>query len=183
MYQESVDALILLNKLGYGKPDTGLQLNLVFNPVGYGLPPQQESLEHDYKKELAKRFGIVFNRLFTITNMPIKRFEHALIRDGELDIYMGKLMSAHYGENVESVMCKSLVSIGWQGSVYDCDFNQMLLMPLEGKTESRDEHEVEFRGRKLWDWVPADLVGREIQTGRHCFGCTAGAGSSCTGSL
>jgi radical SAM/Cys-rich protein len=183
VYHDSIEALKQLNTLGYGKPDSGLHLDLVYNPVGYGLPPAQAALEADYKRELAQRYGIHFNRLFTITNMPIKRFEHALIRDGHMDSYMGKLTGAHHGANVDAVMCRSLVSVGWQGTVYDCDFNQMLLMPLEGDGALVEEHAVEAQGRKLWDWTPRELVGRSIQTGRHCFGCTAGAGSSCTGAL
>ena len=183
VYSESVQVLKQLNDLGYGMPGTGLQLSLVFNPVGYSLPPAQEGLERDYKFELDKRFGIQFNSLFTITNMPFKRFEHALIRDGKLDEYLGKLYDAHKAENVDAVMCKSLVSIGWQGSVYDCDFNQMLLMPLAYSGGSIEEHHVEKYSRKLWDYTPKQLIGLKIQTGKHCFGCTAGGGSSCTGAL
>ena len=182
VYWESVEALQKLNAVGYGKPDTGLRLDLVYNPVGYGLPPMQHELEPDYKKHLSERFGIEFNTLWTITNMPIKRFEHALRRDGEYDAYMAKLADAHNGANVSGVMCTYLVSVGWQGSVYDCDFNQMLQMPLEGQ-QFGEEHAVEAESRKLWEFTPDELIGRKIRTGAHCFGCTAGAGSSCTGAI
>ncbi len=182
VYDESIEVLKQLNTVGYGMPGTGLKLDLVYNPVGYGLPPEQAPLEADYKRELAARFGIQFNQLFTITNMPIKRFEHALNRDGKMEQYMGKLINAHHAVNVESVMCRSLVSVGWLGTVYDCDFNQMMQMPLEGE-DGPDEYAVESQGRKLWDWTPAQLINRRVRTARHCFGCTAGSGSSCTGAL
>lgn len=177
----SIKALQHLNELGYGRDGTGLRLDLVYNPVGYGLPPAQAPLEAEYKKYLHEHFGIVFNKLWTITNMPIKRFEHALKRDGVYDGYMTKLVDAHNPCNVAGVMCRSLVSVGWQGSVYDCDFNQMLQMPVDGV--EGEEHVVEAGSRKLWDFTPDELIGRSIRTGAHCFGCTAGAGSSCTGSL
>lgn len=190
VYDESIQALRRLNSVGYGMADTAddansLKLDLVYNPVGYGLPPDQDVLEVDYKRELHERFGISFNRLWTITNMPIKRFAHALKRDGQFDSYMAKLIDAHNPANVPQLMCRSLVSVGWQGSVYDCDFNQMLTMPITPSDfgSDDDEHLVERRAAKLWDFSPADLVGRSIRTGNHCFGCTAGAGSSCTGSL
>ncbi len=181
VFDESVAALLKLNSLGYGTPGSGLHLDLVYNPTGYGLPPEQGPLEADYKRELSTRFGIVFNRLFTITNMPIKRFEHALRRDGKFDMYMGKLLAAHNPANVQAVMCRHLISIGWQGSVYDCDFNQMLQLPVVGP--GGEEHFVEAHSQKLWDFSPEQLMSRTIKTGPHCFGCTAGAGSSCTGSL
>jgi radical SAM/Cys-rich protein len=185
VYRESIDVLQKLNAAGYGKDGSGLTLDLVYNPVGYGLPPAQAALEGDYKRELRERFGIVFNRLYTITNMPIKRFEHALRRDGAYDDYMGKLTAAHNPANVDGVMCRFLVSIGWQGTVYDCDFNQMQQMPLDPQSygPGDEEHQVEAHGRKLWDFSPRDLVGRRIRTAAHCFGCTAGHGSSCTGAL
>jgi radical SAM/Cys-rich protein len=185
VYQESIDVLQKLNALGYGHPDSGLTLDLVYNPTGYNLPPAQEALEEDYKQYLEEHFGIVFNRLFTITNMPIKRFEHALRRDGEYDGYMAKLSEAHNMTNVDAVMCRYLVSVGWRGSVYDCDFNQMLQLSLDPEEHGPgwDEHVVEAEARKLWDFTPEELIGRSIRTGGHCFGCTAGAGSSCTGSL
>lgn len=181
VFDGSVTALQQLNELGYGREGTGLRLDLVYNPVGYGLPPAQAPLEADYKKHLDEHFGIEFNTLWTITNMPIKRFEHALKRDGAYGGYMAKLIDAHNCGNVDGVMCRDLVSIGWRGSVYDCDFNQMLQMPLDGP--SGEEHIVEAESRKLWDYTPDELIGRSIQTASHCFGCTAGAGSSCTGAL
>ena len=182
VFKESIEALRRLNAAGYGIADSQLRLDLVYNPVGYGLPPQQNSLEQAYKKHLAEQFDIQFNRLWTITNMPIKRFEHQLRRDNKLSEYMEKLIGAHNPANVDQVMCRSLVSVGWEGSVYDCDFNQMLQMPIEGPN-TPDEHLCEHESRKLWEFTPAQLIGRQIHTASHCFGCTAGAGSSCTGSL
>lgn len=181
VFDGSIKALQQLNSLGYGKEGTGLRLDLVYNPIDYSLPPAQAPLEADYKKYLHEHFGIVFNKLWTITNMPIKRFEHALKRDGAYDGYMTKLIDAHNPENVQGVMCHSLVSIGWRGSVYDCDFNQMLQMPIDGP--GGEELIVEIESKKLWDYTPGELIGRSIRTGAHCFGCTAGAGSSCTGAL
>lgn len=185
VYDESIEALQRLNRIGYGQPDSGLELDLVYNPVGYGLPGPQAPLERDYKQHLEHHFGIVFNRLYTITNMPIKRFEHALRRDNALHAYMDKLIDAHRPANVDAVMCRSLVSVGWRGAVYDCDFNQMLQMPLASGLSGvdADEHVVEAESQKLWDFTPEQLTGRPIATGSHCFGCTAGAGSSCTGAL
>jgi len=185
VYHESIEALRKLNGVGYGQPGSGLTLDLVYNPVGYGLPPAQETLEKDYKAYLSEHFGIAFNRLWTLTNMPIKRFEHALRRDGQLEAYMARLIDAHNPANVESVMCRGLVSVGWRGSVYDCDFHQMMQMPLEpaGFGPDDDEHTVEANSRKLWQFSPDQLIDRHIRTAGHCFGCTAGAGSSCTGAL
>jgi radical SAM/Cys-rich protein len=181
VYHESIEALKRLNAAGYGMPDSSLRLDLVYNPTGYGLPPAQQQLEADYKGELLARFGLHFHKLWTITNMPIKRFEHALRRDGKLDAYISKLLAAHNPTNVENVMCRDLVSVGWQGTVYDCDFNQMLSWSIEGP--AGEEHFVETSGRKLWEYRPDELLNRPIRTGTHCFGCTAGAGSSCTGAL
>lgn len=181
VYHDSIEALLKLNAEGYGQPHSNLRLDLVYNPVGYGLPPDQTKLEADYKRELQDRFGIVFNRLWTITNMPIKRFEHALHRDGQYEDYMTRLVDAHNSQNVPFVMCRDLISIGWHGAVYDCDFNQMLELSLQGPTGN--EYIVESQSKKLWDFTPTELIDRPIQTASHCFGCTAGAGSSCTGSL
>ncbi|QQE13049.1 arsenosugar biosynthesis radical SAM protein ArsS [Planctomycetota bacterium] len=194
-FDDSIQALHLLNELGYGNPSTNLRLDLVYNPTGYALPPAQPELESAYKKQLADNFDIHFNTLWTITNMPIKRFEHALVRDGQYDFYMQSLQAAHNPCNVQSVMCRSLVSVGYEGAVYDCDFNQMLQMPLEGPmphhphpSEGQSafiqaEHDVECTSKKLWQFTPHELIGRHIRTASHCFGCTAGAGSSCTGAL
>ena len=185
VFHESIIALQKLNDVGYGQSQSDLRLDLVYNPVGYSLPPAQEELEDAYKQHLWDEFGIAFNRLWTITNMPIKRFAHALHRDGEYESYMHKLEAAHNPANVEHVMCRHLVSVGWEGAVYDCDFNQMLQMPLDpaGFGPGDEEHAVESGSRKLWDFAPDELIGRKIRTGSHCFGCTAGAGSSCTGAL
>ncbi len=183
VFDGSIKALQRLNRLGYGQPGTGLRLDLVYNPIGYSLPPAQAPLEADYKKHLDQHFGIVFNKLWTITNMPIKRFEHALKRDGQFDAYLAKLTDAHNIANVDGVMCRDLLSVGWRGSVYDCDFNQMLQMPIDGTPGITEEHAVESGSKKIWDYEPAELIGRSIRTGVHCFGCTAGAGSSCTGAL
>ncbi len=185
VFQGSIEALEKLNAVGYGQDGTGLRLDLVYNPVGYGLPPGQAGLEADYKRELADRFGVVFNRLWAITNMPIKRFERQLRRDGQYDRYMHKLYDAHNPDHVAVVMCRGLVSVGWEGAVYDCDFNQMLGLPLSpiAFPVGTDEQTVESNARKLWEFTPHELIGRTIRTGAHCFGCTAGAGSSCTGAL
>jgi radical SAM/Cys-rich protein len=185
VFCDSVHALQKLNALGYGQPDSSLRLDLVYNPVGFGLPPAQQPLEAEYKRELLQRHSIVFNRLWTITNMPIKRFEHALRREARYEAYLQKLITAHNPDNVHSVMCRTLVSVGWQGAVYDCDFNQMLQMPLDPASIpfDADEHTTESGSRKLWEFTPRQLIGRRIASAAHCFGCTAGAGSSCTGAL
>lgn len=185
VFGDSIIALQQLNAAGYGQGGTGLRLDLVFNPVDYNLPPDQNELEAAYKRHLDERYGIRFNSLWTITNMPIKRFEHALRCDGEFERYTKSLIEAHRPGNVDAVMCRSLVSVGWQGTVYDCDFNQMLQMPLVPHSygPGDDEHEVESRGRKLWEYAASELVDRPVRTGAHCFGCTAGSGSSCSGAL
>lgn len=171
VYQKSIDALLILNQIGYGQADTGLQLDLVYNPVGASLPPDQNELEADYKHELKERFGIVFNRLYTITNMPIRRFGDFLKRRGLHDTYMNTLVENFNAQTLDNVMCRSLVSIDWQGHVYDCDFNQMLDMHASEKPQ------------KVWEFTPSELIGRNIRVDNHCFGCTAGAGSSCGGEL
>lgn len=172
VFERSIRALQRLNALGYGQPETGLTLNLVFNPVGAYLPPKQASIEADYKRELQRRYGIVFNSLFTITNMPISRFLDFLIERGTYDSYMRKLSDAFNADAANSVMCRTTLSIGWEGTLYDCDFNQMLEMPIGngGPTHIRD-------------FDVAMLANRQIGVGNHCYGCTAGSGSSCTGSV
>lgn len=171
-FDKSIEALRRLNSLGYGVPGSNLNINLVYNPVGPFLPPAQEKLEAQYKVELREHFGISFNRLLTITNMPIKRFAHALLRDGKLETYMSLLVSHFNAKAVPGIMCRDLVSVGHDGSLYDCDFNQMLELPIANTATS------------IWDISSfADLTGRKIATGDHCFGCTAGAGSSCGGAL
>jgi radical SAM/Cys-rich protein len=172
VFGQSIEALQQLNALGYGEPGSGLELDLVYNPIGARLPPSQQSLEDDYRERLATDFGIRFNRLFTITNMPIKRFLHELERDGELDAYMQLLIDHFNPRAALGVMCRNLVSVGWDGALYDCDFNQMLGIPL-GRARTT-----------LWDIARLDEVERRpIAFARHCYGCTAGAGSSCGGSL
>ncbi|MFT5369839.1 MAG: radical SAM/Cys-rich protein [Candidatus Latescibacterota bacterium] len=171
VYQKSIDALKVLNAIGYGKDGSGLKLDLVYNPVGASLPPDQDELEADYKRELQERFGIVFNRLYTITNMPIKRFSDFLKRRGLYANYMETLVQNFNVHTLSNVMCRSLVSIDWEGNVYDCDFNQMLDMHTFGQPT------------KIWDLTPESLIGDQIRVGNHCFGCTAGAGSSCGGEL
>jgi radical SAM/Cys-rich protein len=170
-FEKSIRALRLLNGIGYGQPGSGLTLNLVYNPLGASLPPPQQKLEADYKRELGQNFGIEFNRLFTITNMPIKRFAEMLFREGKHESYMGLLANHFNPATVESLMCRDLVSIGWDGKIYDCDFNQM----LDLETPS---------AKTIWEIDTfSELAHKRIATARHCFGCTAGAGSSCGGSL
>ena len=171
VFEKSIRALRDLNEAGFG-PLGDLALNLVYNPVDDNLPPPQEALETDYKRELLKRYGIRFHRLYTITNMPITRFASYLKVNGKLDSYMTTLREAYNPGTLPGLMCRNLISVGWDGVLYDCDFNQMLNMSLGNGTTL-----------KLWDVAPADLLGREILLGDHCFGCTAGAGSSCGGSL
>ncbi len=174
VYQESIKALQLLNSLGYGKPDSGLALNLVYNPGGAFLPPPQEPLEEDYKRELFENYGIVFNALFALTNMPIARFGSFLLSKGQFNDYMGLLKNSYSENNLRSVMCKSLISVDWQGYVYDCDFNQMLNIPLIA-TDKPKTH--------LRDLLETDIHGNPIAVADHCYGCTAGQGSSCGGAL
>jgi radical SAM/Cys-rich protein len=171
VFGKSIRALRLLNSLGYGRPGFELTLNLVYNPLGAFLPPPQEKLEADYRTQLREHFGIEFNRLLTITNMPIKRFADWLVRGGKHESYMGLLVNHFNVATAENLMCRSLVSVGWDGQLYDCDFNQMLEIGMPGT-------------RTIWDIQSFDgLEGKRIATGSHCFGCTAGAGSSCGGSL
>lgn len=171
-FEKSVEALRTLNQLGYGRPGSALKLSLVYNPVGASLPPPQGKLELRYKEELSRLFGIEFHDLLTITNMPIKRFAHALQRDGQLDEYMSLLVNQFNVATVPGLMCRSLVSVGWDGALYDCDFNQMLEVPLGAGA------------RTIWEIESFDTIERaRIATAGHCFGCSAGAGSSCSGAL
>ena len=176
VYDKSIQALQKLNALGYGQEGSGLLLNLVYNPVGAHLPPPQESLTADYKRELGERFGLTFNNLFTITNMPIARFAHSLERDGKLAEYMELLAHAFNPSTLDSLMCRHLVSISWDGYVYDCDFNQMLDLRLGNGTPLR-------LGEHSANSLVQQLIGRSIRLDSHCYGCTAGAGSSCGGAL
>ena len=172
VFDPSIRALRMLCGLGYGRADSGLELDLVYNPVGATLPPAQASLEADYKRELAEHFDIHFNRLFTITNMPIKRFLHLLHREGRYDSYMHTLLDAFNPQAALGVMCRNQLSVDWRGHLYDCDFNQALELPLAG------------RERTLWDIdALTDIENDRIAFGSHCYGCTAGAGSSCGGAL
>jgi radical SAM/Cys-rich protein len=174
VFNKSLRALRTLNALGYGKPESGLILNLVYNPQGPSLPPAQEQLEDDYHRYLSGNFGVVFNHLFTITNMPIERFGSTLISRGQFEQYMDLLVSSFLPVNLDSVMCQSLVSIDWKGFAYDCDFNQMLGLPLAHGGRQRTH---------VRDLMGADLQDNAIVVRDHCFGCTAGQGSSCGGAL
>jgi radical SAM/Cys-rich protein len=174
VFEDSIRGLKRLNALGYGHEASGLVLNLVYNPQGPSLPPSQEALEADYKRVLGERYGVVFNRLFTLANMPIQRFGAILIAKGEFDRYLDLLQHAHLDANLDHVMCRSLISVDWQGYVYDCDFNQMLDLPLA------------YEGRErlhLADLIEAEIEGQPIRVAGHCYGCTAGQGSSCGGAL
>lgn len=174
VYQESVTALKLLNKLGYGRQDSGLILNLVYNPGGAFLPPPQNQLEEDYRQELMERHGIEFNQLFALANMPISRFGSMLLSKGQFDDYLKLLKDNYLADNLSTVMCRTLISVDWQGFVYDCDFNQMLDLPLIA-TDKPKTH--------LRDLMEMDIKGCDIAVADHCFGCTAGQGSSCGGAL
>ena len=177
VFGQSIEALRRLNALGYGRPESGLVLNLVYNPLGAFLPPPQADLESKYRDELGRLFGVEFHRLFTITNMPIKRFAEQLQRWGKDAEYMGLLANHFNPQTVPGLMCRSLVSVGWEGTLYDCDFNQMLELPIAAQGRGA-------RPLTLWDIERIDeLVGARITTASHCFGCTAGAGSSCGGAL
>ena len=171
VFDGSIAALQLLNSLGYGI-DPGLALHLVYNPVGAFLPPAQEELEADYKRELQTHFGIVFNKLYALANLPIGRFAAYLRRNNQLEEYMQLLMDAFNPATIDGLMCRNTISIGWRGEVYDCDFNQQLDMQWNNG-----------QPLFLWDIDPNSLEGRQIMTGNHCFGCTAGAGSSCGGAI
>ncbi|MGR8934238.1 MAG: arsenosugar biosynthesis radical SAM (seleno)protein ArsS [Gammaproteobacteria bacterium] len=171
VFAASITALRKLNDLGYGRADSGLTLNLVFNPQGATLPPPQEGLEEAYRQFLSERFGLQFNRLFTITNMPIQRFGAVLLAKGQFDAYMETLKQAYRPENLQHVMCRTLLSVDWQGYVYDCDFNQMLDLPLAGQRTHLS---------RLLEGMPESMP---IAVAEHCYACTAGQGSSCSGEL
>jgi radical SAM/Cys-rich protein len=175
VFDGSIQALKRLNGLGYGRPGAPLLLDLVYNPLGPSLPPPQATLEADYREELGRLFGIEFHSLLTITNMPIRRFAWTLERTGRHDAYMSLLVNHFNPATVDGLMCRTLVSVGYDGRVYDCDFNQMLDMPIGAAG----------RGvRTIWDVDDlGTLTGAPIATAPHCFGCTAGAGSSCSGAL
>jgi radical SAM/Cys-rich protein len=174
VFEKSISALRQLNAAGFGR--AAMRLDLVYNPLGPSLPPPQAELEARYRDELERNFGIVFDRLLTITNMPIARFAHQLAATGSHAKYMSLLVNHFNPATVDALMCRSLVSIGWNGRLYDCDFNQMLEIPLGGRQSRPD--------RTIWDIDDvATLANEPIATASHCFGCTAGAGSSCTGAI
>lgn len=172
VFEKSIAALRRLNAVGYGVEGSGLVLNLVYNPVGAFLPPPQSSIEADFRREMSARYGIAFNRLYTITNMPIKRFLDYLRRSGNEERYMHRLVEAFNPQAVEGLMCRSLVSVDWTGRLYDCDFNQMLELGVAPGVP-----------QTIADFDAARFAGRLITTDAHCFGCTAGSGSSCGGAV
>ena len=174
VFGTSIAGLRKLNALGYARPDSGLELSLVYNPQGPLLPPAQAPLEDAYRAHLRAQYAVEFTRLYTLANMPIARFGSTLISKGQFNAYMRLLRESHRDENLENVMCRTLLSVDWQGYVYDCDFNQMLGLPLRVAGRPR---------ARLADLVGRDLEGRPITVADHCFGCTAGQGSSCGGAL
>jgi radical SAM/Cys-rich protein len=171
VFDKSITALRRLNELGYGQPGSGLVLALVYNPIGPSLPPPQDALEDAYRREL-QRYGVIFNRLFTITNMPISRFLDDLVQSGRYAEYMEKLVAAYNPEAADGVMCRTTLSVGWDGRLYDCDFNQMLDLELAPALP-----------RHIRDLDLEMLSSRQIVTGQHCYGCTAGCGSGCQGAI
>ena len=172
VFDRSIEALRLLNRMGYGRAGSPLALDLVYNPLGASLPPAQAALEADYKRELERHFGVEFHRLLTITNMPIKRFARALERDGQVEAYMSLLVNHFNPETLPGLMCRHLVSVGYDGSLYDCDFNQMLDLPLAAGAKT------------VFDLDDLGTLAKApVATAVHCFGCTAGSGSSCGGAL
>jgi radical SAM/Cys-rich protein len=172
VFEKSIEALRRLNAVGYGREGGALKLNLVYNPVGAFLPPAQVSIESDFKRELLARYGVTFGSLYTITNMPIRRFLEYLRRSGNEERYMRKLVEAFNPATVQGLMCRTLVSVDWTGRLFDCDFNQMLELGVAGELP-----------QTINDFDPSRFEGREVMTGAHCFGCTAGAGSSCGGAV
>lgn len=171
VFEDSIKALQLLNEIGYGNEGTGLMLNLVYNPAGAFMPPSQKSLEKEYRQELKQRFRIEFNNLYVITNMPISRYLDYLLTSGNYERYMEKLVNAYNPAAAENVMCRNTISVDWNGYLYDCDFNQMLELKVNCNSKHISEFSVEY------------LNNREIVIGQHCYGCTAGSGSSCGGTV
>ncbi|HAU12316.1 MAG TPA: hypothetical protein DCS92_01300 [Gammaproteobacteria bacterium] len=172
VFQKSIKALRLLNSLGYGEPSSNLILNLVYNPLFDSLPPPQDKLEQEYKYKLNSEFGIKFNNLYTITNMPINRFEYLLKSQDKYNEYMNLLLRNYNSSTLSSLMCKHTISVNWNGEIYDCDFNQQLNIPLRGNQRMH-----------LIDLNNAVDIDQPIAVADHCFGCTAGQGSSCAGAL
>ena len=188
VFDGSIQALKILNDLGYGKGHPNRKLSLVYNPGGPFLPPPQDELEADYKRELSEKYDLVFDQLFTITNMPISRFGSVLVSKGQFNEYMNLLKSSFAKENLNSVMCRSIISIDWQGYVYDCDFIQMLELPLVMRSVEQNHSNKGIIASDqpkvhLSTMLEQDLFGAEISIGDHCYGCTAGQGSSCGGAL
>ena len=175
VYQKSIDALKILNDLGYGQEGSDLNLTLVYNPTGPYLPPSQQSLEIDYKRFLADEYDIVFNQLFTITNMPIARFGSTLLSRGQFEEYMNLLKNSFSAANLQNLMCMNQLSVDWRGYVYDCDFNQMLNMNVENPSTRQPLH--------IRDVLETDMINIPVRIADHCYGCTAGQGSSCGGAL
>ena len=174
VFDASIRGLRRLNALGYGMPDSPLVLDLVYNPQGATLPPSQQVLEPDYKKTLMERYGVSFNQLYVLANLPVGRFGSTLISKGELNGYLALLRDAHRDDNLDNVMCRNLLSIDWKGYVYDCDFNQMLGLPMRVNGSSRVH---------LSELMNVEVEGRAIAVRAHCYACTAGQGSSCGGAL
>jgi radical SAM/Cys-rich protein len=172
VFDKSVEAIRQLNRIGYGIAGSGLVLNLVYNPTGAFLPPSQEAIEADFRRELETRYDLHFNRLFTITNMPVSRFLDYLRRSNNEERYMQKLINAFNPSTVAGLMCRNLISVDWTGKLFDCDFNQMLEIPVSGELSPTIDN-----------FNPHSFAGRKIQTAAHCFGCTAGTGSSCGGKI
>jgi radical SAM/Cys-rich protein len=180
VFDRSIAGLRELNALGYGQPGSGRVLNLVYNPQGAALPPPQAALQEDYKRELAANFGVIFNQLFTLANMPIQRFGSTLVSKGGFASYLQLLRAAHQPHNLDGVMCRSLLSVDWQGNLYDCDFNQML--GLHAASTSLPARRPHLRDL-LADGATLGSAGQPIRVADHCYGCTAGQGSSCGGAL
>jgi radical SAM/Cys-rich protein len=178
VFDGSIRGLRRLNALGYGRDGSGLILNLVYNPQGTALPPPQAALEADYKRVLGEQHGIAFNRLYTLANMPIQRFGSTLISKGEFESYLDTLRHAHLDANLDGVMCRNLISVDWRGLVYDCDFNQMLDLPMTRGAKNQGGERVH-----LSELVAEDIEHNPIRVAGHCYGCTAGQGSSCGGAL
>jgi radical SAM/Cys-rich protein len=175
VFERSIEGIQNLNGLGYGKEGTSLTLDLVYNPQGPSLPPEQKKLEQDYKRELQQHFGIVFNTLYALTNMPIQRFGSTLVSKGSFEQYMALLKSSFQPHNLDGVMCRSMISVDYQGWLYDCDFNQQLGLPLGNQSHGIKRH--------LRDLLTQDFNAQGIRVSGHCYGCTAGQGSSCGGAL
>jgi radical SAM/Cys-rich protein len=171
-FRKSIEAIRQLNRIGYGMLDSGLTLTLVYNPVGPSLPPEQSALEADYRQELRARYNVEFTRLFTITNMPISRYLDYLVQTSQYDAYMQKLIAAFNPAAIQGLMCRNTLSVGWDGRLYDCDFNQMLELDLHVECP---RHIADFDTKRIED--------RYVIVGQHCYGCTAGAGSGCQGAI